>query len=119
MDNKSRQQALDNISPEDLEKIKAHQASTKGAALVDDYWLLLAEFTMYYGWQAYKDAEDIPLIELLTLVEAGRKLRAREIYENAQAVLIGTATANAGKRSGSTFKNLTRTLVKIMKADEE
>lgn len=119
MDSKSRQAALDNISAEELEKIKAHQASTDGAASVDDEWLLLAEFAMYYGWQAYKEAESIPLKEMLTMVEAGRKLRAREVFELAQAVVIGTATVNAGKKSGSVFKSLTKTLVKKMKADEE
>lgn len=119
MDNQSRQQALDNVSAEELKKIRAHQASTKGAFPVDNEWLLLAEFAKAYGWEAYKDAKEdrISLSEMLTLVEANRKLEALHHYKMAEAVLIGAGSANS-KKPASTFKQLVKDIIKKTKVLE-
>lgn len=118
-ENQSRQQALDEISPEELEKIKAHQASTTGSYPVDNEWLLLAEFAKAYGWEAYKDARDdkIGVAEMLTLIEANRKLEALDLYRLAQASLIGSGSAQS-KNPATTFQNLTRNIITKTKVNE-
>lgn len=116
MDPQERQQQLDNISPEDLEKIKAHQASTEGAYPVDNEWMLLAEFGKAYGWGAYKDARDdkIGAAEMLTLVEANRKLEALHLYQSAYAAFTGAGSAGA-KKPSSVFKSMTKDIIKQTK----
>jgi hypothetical protein len=109
----SRQQALDNITAEELDKIKAHQADTNGALPVDNEWMILAEFAKAFGWQAYLDARDdkIDLAEMLTLVEANRKLEAGNHYRMAEAVLIGAGSAQS-KKPAATFKSLVKDIIK-------
>jgi hypothetical protein len=113
-----RQQALDNISAEELARIKAHQASTQGAYPVDNEWLLLAEFGKAYGWDAYLHAREdkITGAEMLTLVEASRKLDYIKQFRMAEAVLAGAATAFTGK--SQTFKALTQEIIKKTKVKE-
>lgn len=115
-----RQAALDNIPAEDLAKINAHKASTEGALKVDQEWLLLAEFAREYGWNAYLDAktDKITAAEMLTLVEASRKLRARDMFENAQTSFIGGASSQSGKKATSVFKSMTKAIIKRTKVDE-
>lgn len=127
MDQQSRQQALDNISPEDLAKIKAYQASTKGAYPVDTEWLLLAEFGMKFGWQAYLDAKNdatddngnllVSAAEMLTLLEASRKIEWAKVYNDARSSLIGSGSAQS-KHPSKTFTSLTRDIIKQTKVDE-
>ena len=119
MDKQSRQQALDNISADDLAKINAHQAKTKGAFAVDDEWLLVTEFALKFGWQAYLDVKDdlVATDEMLTLLEASRKLDYLHLYKMSQASFIGTA-ASAAKKPGTTFERITRNIIKQTKADE-
>lgn len=114
-----RQKALDDITPEELEKVKAHQASTKGHQPVDNEWLLLTEFAMTFGWQAYLEARDdvLPLSEMLTLIEASRKIKATQHYQNAQAVLIGAGSAQS-KKPSKTFNSLTKDIIKQTKVNE-
>lgn len=115
----ARQKALLDISDEDLEKIKAHQASTKGAMPVDNEWLLATEFAITFGWQAYLDFKDdnISSEEFLTLIEASRKLRYREMYENAQTTFAGAGAAQSSKPS-QTFSSMTKGIINKTKADE-
>lgn len=114
-----RQQALNEISAEDLAKIKAHQASTEGAYPVDNEWLLLAEFGKAYGWEAYKDARDdrIGAPEMLTLIEANRKLEAIHLYQSAYASFTGAASAKS-KKPAVAFKSLTKDIIKQTKVHE-
>lgn len=116
---KERQAALDNISPEELEKVKAHQASTKGAYPVDQEWLLLAEFGLKFGWQAYLDAktDKIEMKEMLTLIEASRKLEWAAIFNEARTTLIGVGSANS-KKPSQTFKSLTKDIIKNTRISE-
>lgn len=114
-----RQQALDSISAEDLEKVKQHQAKTSGAYKVDNEWMLLAEFAMAYGWNAYIYAKSdlISTAEMMTLIEASRKLRAGELYDSAVANLIGSGSAMS-KKPSVTFNSLTKNIISKSKADE-
>lgn len=120
MDKKSRQQALDDVSVDDLEKIKAHQAKTKSAYPVDQEWLLLAEFARTYGWQAYIDVKNdvITTPEMMTLIEANRKLEALDFYNHAQASFIASASSQ-GKKPADAFKRMTKNIIKNSKVDEE
>jgi hypothetical protein len=110
---------LDSASAEDLAKIEEHQASTDGAYPVDNEWLLLAEFAKAYGWQAYLDARDdkIGMPEMLTLVEANRKLQSLELYRASLASLIGSGSAQA-KKPSSAFKSMTKDMIKQAKVKE-
>lgn len=127
MDAQSRQEALNNLSAEDLEKIQAYQASTAGAMPVDNEWMLLAEFAKAFGWQAYLDAKNdardengnlvVDAVEMLTLIEANRKLEAIQHFKDAQASLIGSGSAQS-KKPSSTFKSLTRDIIKQTRLQE-
>lgn len=109
---------LDEVSPEDLAKLRAHQASTKGAMQVDMEWMLLAEFAKAYGWEAYKAArnDDISLVEMLTLIEANRKLEARRTFLDMQSSFVGAVSAQQ-KKPTSIFKRLTKDIIKQTKVD--
>lgn len=119
MDSQTRQQALDNITPEDLEKVKAHQAKTQSAYKVDDYWLIAAEFARAFGWSAYKDfrQDKIGLEEMMTLIEANRRLDAREAFIQAQSAFMG-AVSSQSKKPSQTFTKLSKGLLKQAKVDE-
>lgn len=119
MDAKQRQAQLDSITPEELAKVKQHQASTEGAYKVDSEWLLLTEFAMNFGWQAYLDARDdnISSGEMLTLIEASRKINARTTFNQAYASLIGSGSAQS-KKPTQAFNSMTKNLTKQMKVDE-
>lgn len=114
----SRQRQIDNVSAEDLLKVKKHQTSTNGSLPVDQEWLLLAEFAIKFGWQAYLDAKQdkISLSEMLTLIEAGRRLDDFKHYQNAEASFIASVSANA-KRAGNTFRDLTNKILNRTKPD--
>lgn len=119
MDKKTRQKALDEISPEELAKVKAHQASTQGAFEVDKEWLLLAEFGMKFGWEAYVAAksDQIGFEEMLTLIEASRKLELVQMYNDARVSFIGAISANQ-KNPGVAFNKLTRDIINKSKVKE-
>lgn len=110
---------LEIVSQEELKKVEAHKAKTKGALPVDDFWLILAEFGRVYGWEAYKAARDdeIGLEEMMTLVEANRKIEHLDLYKNSLASFIGSGSAQT-KRPSSTFKKLTNKFINKAKADE-
>lgn len=118
MDKKKRQQALNNISKEDLEKVKQVQGSGSYYT-VDEEWLLLAEFGMTFGWDAYiavkNDEIDTP--EMYTLIEASRKVKSRQRYEDTESHFISIMASKAKKQS-SAFKKATKSMIKNSKADE-
>lgn len=118
MDPQARQAALNNISAEDLQKIQDHQAKTSGSFKVDDEWLLLAEFAKAYGWQAYIAAknDEISSPEMMTLIEANRKLEYLDQYRYAQSTFIGAGSAQT-KSPSKTFSSLTKNLISNAKAD--
>lgn len=102
-----------------MQKIKAHQSGSDSIYPVDASWLALAEFAQAFGWQAYIDARDnkISYTEMHTLLEAKCKLDALKQYQMAEAMLIGAGSVNT-KRPHSTFKRLTKHIIKRIKIDE-
>lgn len=115
---KPKPNSLEDLSPEDLAKVERARASTEGHLKVDTQWMLLTEFAMKFGWQAYLDvkADKIELPEMLTLLEASRKLDNFALYRAAQASFIGSGSAQT-KKPSNTFKQLTRRIIKSVKAD--
>lgn len=116
---KKSRNLLDEISPEDLAKVRAHQASTKGAYPVDMEWMLLAEFAKAYGWMAYMAAknDDISAAEMLTLVEANRKLEARQTFLDMQSAFVGAVSATQ-KKPSNVFKRLTKDIIRQTKVED-
>lgn len=114
-----RQALLDNVSAEELAKVQAHQASTKGAFPVDLEWLLFAEFAKAYGWQAYLAVrrDEIKLDEMLTLIEANRILENKKLFEDMQSSFVGAISAQT-KKPVSTFQKLTKDVIKKTKVSE-
>lgn len=115
MTNEDRQAALDNISVEDLAKIEAKVGKSVKVDIED---LLLAEFGMKFGWEAYKDARDdkIKSNEMITLLTASRKIDALNLYNNAQAAFIGAGSAQS-KKPSQTFDSMTKKIAKRTEAD--
>lgn len=118
MSKKQKKNPLETLSKADLDKIAKLKASTEGHYKVDNEWLLLTEFALKFGWDAYRDAKEdrILLSEMLTLLEASRRLDNYEFYKAAQASFIGAGSARS-KKPSNTFKQLTRKILKGMKAD--
>jgi len=116
MSPEERQQALDNISVEDLAKI---QSKVGKKVKIDQEDLLLAEFALMYGWNAYKEARDdlIQSKEMIKMIVAGRKLQSLNQFRLAQASFVATASSKS-KKPSATFNSLTRKMVKNSEADE-
>jgi len=118
---------LDEISPEDIAKIEAYQAETDGAFPVDNEWMVLAEWLRIAGYQAYLDAKNdavdnngnpiVTLGEILTLIEASRKIEYVAQCRQAEASFIGAVSAQT-KKPQSTFNSLIKNIVKKTKVHE-
>lgn len=105
------------LSDEDLQKVSRNR-SKKEEAAIDEQQLFIAEFGKHYGWAAVmailNNEIDIETATWLTL--AARKVDARTTYDTAQAVLIGSGSAQS-KTPSVTFKKATGDLKRQMKAD--
>lgn len=112
-----RQAAIDAIDVEHLKKIEAIESS---GTPVDSEWMLLAEFALLYGWEAYKDARDdnISGVEMITLITAGRKLQTMDRFNAAKDTFIAMLAVGA-KEPGKSFQKLTKDMIKEMKVDDE
>ena len=112
-----RQAAIDAIDVEHLKKIEAIESS---GTPVDSEWMLLAEFALLYGWEAYKDARDdnISFLEMITLITAGRKLQTMDRFNAAKDTFIAMLSVGA-KDPGKSFQKLTKDMIKEMKVDDE
>ena len=119
MDQKKRQAALDNIPEEDIEKIRKLQPNDNYFR-VDESWLILTEFAMTFGWDAYQAArnDEIKADEMYTLLEASRKINNKRLYERAEIIFMSIMSSKS-KRPGSSFKRAFKSIVNNMKADEE
>lgn len=78
--------------------------------------MLLAEFAKAFGWEAYKDARDdnISSLEMMTLIEANRKLEAQDYYRLASSSYFGAISATQ-KKPGAAFTKMTKHITKQMK----
>ena len=110
-----RQAALDNISEEDLAKIKQ---VTEKAFKIEPEDLALVELAARFGYEAYLDAKNDVMSskEMAMLITGSRKLAMRDMYYSAQAAFIGAGSAQS-KKPSQTFTALTSKLLKEMEAD--
>ncbi len=81
---------------------------------------MIAEFGMMYGWDAIQAVLDNKITgETFTwLLEAGRKVEKKSIYNQAKASFMGSVAAGA-KKPGDAFNKITSKLVSSMRADNE
>jgi|GEM_PF-4126210 len=117
----------DKLSSDDLAKIQEYQFDTTSTIPVDREWMILAEWLKIAGYQAYLDARNdardengnliITTQEILTLIEATRKLEALDHYRNAEAAFIGAGSAQTKKPSAA-FKSLTKNILNKIKVQE-
>ena len=116
MSPEERQAALDNISPEDLAKI---QKVTAKKVRTEPEDLLLTEFALKFGWEAYKDvkSDKVSGNEMVNMIVASRKLEMKQLYMMAQASFIGAGSAQS-KKPSQAFKMMTQKLLKEMEADK-
>ena len=116
------------IPDEILEEIELASVSDKSPYPVDDYWLLLAEWLDFAGYQAYLDVKNdrrdefgnliIEPAEFYTLMAAKRKLDSAKMIRAAEAGFIATGSLKT-KNPHNTLKSLLKPLQEHVKADEE
>ena len=102
-----------------LQRIAQRKAQDQ-ATKVDSEWLAIAEFGMYFGWQAVKAVlnDTITSAEMFMLLEGARKVNKLKLYNETRAVFIGTASANS-KKPSQTFKRMTKDLIRESKPNNE
>lgn len=106
------------ISPADEAKIKARIAKQDAAPKLTEENLLIAEFGMFYGYEAMRAAQrdEIAADEFSWLLDAARRLDARNQYNLSAAVFTAVASVN-GKKPGDDFKKNAAHYLKTAKAD--
>lgn len=115
-----RQAALDSISADDMAKVQAQMPKSLPVYPED---IIEVEFLMNFGFEAYwalypdKDRSlGISGDEMLRLVTAARKVEASRLYRSSQASFIGAAAAQS-KKPSTTFRDITKSIIKESKAD--
>jgi len=111
-----RQAALNSISPEDLAKIQFAGSKSVTVEIED---LLVAEFAMKFGWEAFRDYDNnlVSPDKFMRLLVASRKLDSLAQYRRAQAAFIGAGSSQS-KKPSQTFKTMTSSLMKDAEADK-
>lgn len=106
------------LTPEDEIKARARALKRDAAPKLTEENLLIAEFGMLYGYEAMRAAmsDDISADEFSWLLDAGRRLDARNQYNLSAAVFTAVASAN-GKKPSADFKKNAAHYLKLAKAD--
>lgn len=102
---------LDMMRPEDRERMirrfKARTATnpTKSNKISNEMYIL-AEFGLMFGWDAIKDARNdlITFEEMFALIEAGKKVMARETLEHGTVTTASVMSAFS-KSNGSRIQS--------------
>jgi hypothetical protein len=98
-----------------VSKARSRNESTK----VEQEWLFVAEFGLYFGWQgveAVMNDNDLTPEKMNKLLAAARKVQAGHLYDQASVTFYGALSAQS-KKPGLTFKKLTKDMLKQSKAD--
>lgn len=105
------------VSPEDLVKVRRARARNEKTK-INSSWLFLAEFGYYFGYEGIKAIKDndLTMEEADMLLGGARKVWSGQLYDNASATLIATASAHS-KKPSATFKKATSALSRMSKAD--
>lgn len=108
----------DHLSKEELKEVESHKEVARTFPVTEE-WLLIAEWvklTGLAGYLAYKN-DSVTFHEMMKIIEANRVLEAHRMFEDAQASLIGAASAQT-KRPDSTFKMMIKDILKRTKVDD-
>lgn len=101
---------IDDLSPEELEKVHALKASS--AQKPESFWYkpserLLGELGCYYGWQAVVDVSSgrVSFRSVPGLVASARSMRIQQRLENLEDMRMAFAAAIGAKGIDSIYKN--------------
>jgi hypothetical protein len=106
------------LRPEDEAKALARAAKRETAPKITDEHLAIAEFGVLYGWEAVRAvlSDEVSADEFAWLLDAGRRVKAREAYNSASGTFTAVASANA-KKPASAFKTNAAHMLSAAKAD--
>lgn len=113
---------LDMMRPEDKERMirrfKARTASnpTKSNKISNEMYLL-AEFGLMFGWEAIRDARNdvITFEEMFALIEAGKKVQARELLEHGTTTTASVMSAFSKSNGGRVQRGMNEILERANK----
>ena len=117
--------SLDGILPKDFveSRKRDNEPENDSAITIYDEDIFEAEFLMKFGFESYwalhpelDRSKGIRLPEMMRLLAASRKIDFKQLYDNAQATFIASASAQS-KNPGQTFSKVTSKIIKGMKAD--
>jgi hypothetical protein len=105
------------ISPEDLAKVNRNRAKRE-AIQIDQEQMFIAEFGKHYGFEGVRAIlnNEIDADTAAWLLLAARKVDSKTLYQNAQAVFVGTASSKS-KKPSQAFKKATDKIIKHAQAD--
>jgi len=95
------------IKPADRARIAARKkAEEDRRTRVDPEWSIIAEYGLMYGHDGIEAilGNRIGLDEVITLIDAGRRLEARKVLDLAHATFVATAAAHSGKKAPSVMQ---------------
>lgn len=105
--------SLEELLERDKEAIEQLQKAREGGK-VEPEWVLLAEFGLYFGWQAVKDVREdrLSFEELNKMLSAARKIKAMNRYNEVMDIYLAYAAVHDKKGAAAlkeTLKSLKRT----------
>jgi hypothetical protein len=108
---KSRVKTL-SASPE-LTKRLQERAKQREQNALDEEWVAIAEFGMYFGWDGVQAVlkDEITSAEMEVLLKSARKIVTRDVYKQAESTFIAMISANQ-KDAVSAFKQNTKSYLK-------
>lgn len=90
---------LQELLERDADKIGELKRARNGNK-VDPSWLMIAEFGLYFGWEAAKEVMDnpnFPYEKMVELLKAARTVRAVDRYNFITDIHLAVAAAQGGK----------------------
>lgn len=105
--------SLNELLERDKDLIQELEKARDGGK-VEPEWVLLAEFGLYFGWQAVKDVreDNISFQEMNKILSAARKIRAMNRYNEVMDIYLAYAAVHDKKGAAAlkeTLKSLKRT----------
>lgn len=107
----NNQPTLQELLQRDADKIKEIKRARQGAK-IEPEWLLLAEFGLYFGWQAVTDVRNnkLSFVEMNKLLAAARRMEAMNRYNR---VIDHYAAISAPHDKGKALKQTLKGIKEI------
>lgn len=110
---------IDDLTAEELEKVKAVKADHETSSLSDIYIpseRLLAEFGSYFGWEALLAAKrgEIAAATFAGLIAGARSVRIQERLEQMEDTRMAVAAAIGDKKTQEVYKTYLEHQKKLM-----